>query len=168
MKPVVRLLALTACAVVCLQPTYAQTKGGDEAAIRQWFAAFTKAFEARDVNAIMAFYSPEVVAYDLVPPLQYVGGDAYRKDWETFCSGFKGPLHMETRDLHILVSGNLAVIEGLYQISGTQASNGQPMSMWIRNTSVLRKTNGRWLDVHDHVSVPADMDTGKALLDLKP
>ncbi|HKO13988.1 MAG TPA: nuclear transport factor 2 family protein [Acidobacteriaceae bacterium] len=168
MKSLLRALALVACAVLSLQPTYAQAKSGDEAAIRQWLASFIKAFEARDVNATMAFYSPEVVAYDLVPPLQYVGRDAYRKDFETFFSGFKGPLHMETRDLHILTSGNLAVIETLYRVSGTQASNGQPTNMWIRNTSVLRRTNGRWLDVHDHVSVPADMDTGKALLDLKP
>jgi hypothetical protein len=28
--------------------------------------------------------------------------------------------------------------------------------------------NGRWLAVHDHISVPVDFDTGKALLDLKP
>ena len=168
MKTALRTLALCACVLLPLQPTYAQAKNGDEAAVRQWLAAFTKAFEARDLNATMAFYSPEVIAYDLVPPLQYVGKDAYRKDFETFYSGFKGPLHMEMRDLHILTSGNLAVIEGLYQVSGTQASNGQPTTMWIRNTSVLRKENGRWLDVHDHVSVPADMDTGKALLDLKP
>ena len=168
MKTVLRALALAACAAVSLQPTFAQAKNGDEAAIRQWLAAFTKAFEARDLNATMAFYSPEVVAYDVVPPLQYVGGDAYRKDWETFYSSFKGPLHEETRDLHIFVSGNLAVIEYVGQISGTQASNGQPTTMWIRNTSVLRKANGHWLDIHDHVSVPVDMDSGKALMDQKP
>jgi ketosteroid isomerase-like protein len=168
MKTVLRVLALAACAAVSLQPVFAQAKNGDEAAIRQWLAAFTRAFEARDVKATMAFYSPEVVAYDVVPPLQYVGGDAYRKDWETFYSSFKGPLHEETRDLHIFVSGNLAVIEYVGQISGTQASNGQPTSMWIRNTSVLRKANGHWLDIHDHVSVPVDMDSGKALMDLKP
>ena len=168
MNRLVRALALAACVAVVFPVAHAQAKNGDEAAIRQWFAAFTKAFEARDLNATMAFYSPDVVAYDLVPPLQYVGGDAYRKDFETFYSGFKGPLHVEVRDMHIHVSGDLAVIEAVYQVSGTQASNGQPTSMWIRNTSVLRKTNGHWLDIHDHVSVPVDMDSGKALMNLKP
>ncbi|HXE07690.1 MAG TPA: nuclear transport factor 2 family protein [Acidobacteriaceae bacterium] len=168
MNRFVRALALAACVAVVFPVAHAQAKNGDEAAIRQWFAAFTKAFEARDLNATMAFYSPDVVAYDLVPPLQYVGGDAYRKDFETFYSGFKGPLHVEVRDMHIHVSGDLAVIEAVYQVSGTQASNGQPTSMWIRNTSVLRKANGHWLDIHDHVSVPVDMDSGKALMNLKP
>jgi len=28
--------------------------------------------------------------------------------------------------------------------------------------------NGKWLDFHDHVSVPVDIQSGKALLDVKP
>ena len=32
----------------------------------------------------------------------------------------------------------------------------------------LRKMNGHWLIVHDHVSVPTDFESGKAMLDLKP
>lgn len=168
MKTALRALALAACVVLSYQTIHAQPPAGDEAGVRRWLDAWTKAFEARDVNATMALYSPEVLAYDVVPPLQYVGGDAYRKDWETFYSGFKGPLHTQFRDVHILVSGDLAVIEGLEEISGTQASSGQPISMWIRATTALRKVNGRWLDVHDHVSVPIDMDSGKAVMDLKP
>ena len=168
MRAVLRALALAACVVLSFQTVYAQPPAGDEAGVRRWLDAFTKAFEARDVNATMALYSPDVVAYDVVPPLQYVGGDAYRKDWETFYSGFKGPLQVEYHDMHILTSGDLAALEVVEKVSGTQASNGQPMSMWVRATTALRKVNGRWLDVHDHVSVPVDMDSGKALMDLKP
>jgi len=46
--------------------------------------------------------------------------------------------------------------------------NGQPSDMWLRATSGLRKMNGKWLIVHDHVSVPIDFETGKAVLELKP
>jgi uncharacterized protein (TIGR02246 family) len=168
MRTVLRALALAACVVLSFQSMHAQPPAGDEAGVRRWLDAWTRAFEARDVKATMALYSPDVVAYDLVPPLQYVGGNAYGKDFETFYAGFKGPLHVEYRDVHVLTSGDLAVLEVLEQVSGAQASNGQPISMWVRATSVLRKVNGRWLDVHDHVSVPTDMDTGKALMDLKP
>lgn len=170
MKTALPTLALAACVALCFPPLHAQAKAdaAAEAGVRQWLDSFTKAFEARDLNATMALYSPEVVAYDVVPPLQYVGGDAYRKDWDTFYSGFKGPLHLELRDVHILASGNLAVVEALEQVSGTQASNGQPTTMWIRATTALRKVNGHWLDVHDHVSVPVDMDSGKAMMDMKP
>jgi hypothetical protein len=32
----------------------------------------------------------------------------------------------------------------------------------------LRKIDGNWLIVHDHVSVPIDRQSGKALLNLEP
>ena len=45
--------------------------------------------------------------------------------------------------------------------------NGQKFDAWVRFTEGYRKTNGRWLAIH-HISVPVDLDTGKALLTLKP
>jgi len=38
----------------------------------------------------------------------------------------------------------------------------------FRFTECYRKTQGRWLAIHDHISVPVDLDTGKAVLDAKP
>ncbi|HWG22184.1 MAG TPA: nuclear transport factor 2 family protein [Terracidiphilus sp.] len=139
----------------------------DEAGVRQWMSDFTKAFDARDHDAIMAPYAPDVVAYDIVPPLQYVGSDAYSKDWTVFLGQFKGPMTLSWQDEHIQVSGDLAMIEVVEHISGTM-TNGQPLDLWIRGTTGLRKTNGKWLDFHDHISVPVDMATGKAMMDLKP
>jgi ketosteroid isomerase-like protein len=45
---------------------------------------------------------------------------------------------------------------------------GQKSEVWLRVTSGLRRINGRWLIIHDHISAPADFATGKAVLDLKP
>ena len=55
-----------------------------ETAIRQLIADWGAAVQSRDIERIMAFYAPGVVAYDLPPPLQFDGADAYRKDWETY------------------------------------------------------------------------------------
>jgi ketosteroid isomerase-like protein len=38
----------------------------------------------------------------------------------------------------------------------------------FRVTDVLRKAKGKWLIVHEHVSVPVDLATGKADLASKP
>ena len=38
---------------------------------------------------------------------------------------------------------------------------GQQSDMWLRYTGGLRKMNGNWLIVHDHVSVPVDFERGK-------
>ena len=138
-----------------------------EAAIRQGLDRWAQAFRSHDVHAIMALYAPGGVAYDLVPPLQYVGADAYRKDYEEFLAQYEGPIAIELRDVHIVASDGVAFATSLQRISGT-LKNGQHSDVWVRVTNGFRKINGQWLDTHDHVSVPADLARGKAVLDLKP
>lgn len=169
MKSAHRLCTLAVCFAFALLTgcTHTTPPAADEAGVRQWISDFTKAFDARDHDAIMALYAPDVVAYDVAPPLQFAGKEAYSQDWATFLGQFKGSLTMELKDEHIEVSGDLAIIEALEHISGT-TSSGQPMDMWIRDTTALRKADGKWLDFHDHVSVPVDLASDKGALDLKP
>jgi ketosteroid isomerase-like protein len=104
-----------------------------------------------------------VVAYDIVPQLQYVGKDAYRVDYQQFFSQYEGNLHVEVRDIHVGATGELGYLTCLELVSGT-LKGGQKSDVWIRATSLLRKVKGTWLDFHDHISVPADMESGKAML----
>jgi len=115
----------------------------------------------------MEFYADDIVAYDIVPPLQYVGKQAYRKDYESFLAQYQGNLRVEVKDLHVGAVGDLGYATGLELIGGT-LTNGQKSEVWARFTSLFRKVNGKWLDFHDHISVPTDMESGKAMLDLKP
>jgi uncharacterized protein (TIGR02246 family) len=155
-------------------PVDAQTKSAapvnsDNAArkeIQAWLDRWTKAFTTQDVDAILALYTDDVVAYDVVPPLQYVGKAEYRVDYQQFFSQYDN-LHVEVRDLHIGTTGDLAYASGLELISGT-LRNGQKSGIWLRFTSLFRKSDGRWLDFHDHVSVPAEIESGKAMLDMQP
>ena len=152
---------------VTAQTKNASPSGAADAGIRSWFNQWTKVFTNKNVDGIMALYADDVVAYDVVPPLQYVGREAYRKDYESFLSQYEGNLSVEMRDLHVGVAGDLGYAMGLELISGT-LKNGQKSDVWLRFTSLFRKVNGKWLDFHDHVSVPADMESGKAMLELKP
>lgn len=140
-----------------------------ETEIREVYDRWAKAFQAKDLDAIMAVYAPDgaLIAYDVVPPLQYVGKDAYRKDYQDFLAMYEGPIKVEFRDLRIFASGDVGFVHALERMSGTM-KGGQASDIWLRATSGLRKINGKWLIVHDHISVPADFDTGKAALDLKP
>jgi len=152
---------------VTAQTRSASPSVAGEAEIRSWFNQWTKVFTEKNVDGIMALYADDVVAYDVVPPLQYVGKEAYRKDYESFLSEYQGNLRLEMRDLHVGVQGDLGYATGLELISGTLKS-GQKSDVWLRFTSLFRKVNGQWLDFHDHVSVPADIESGKAMLELKP
>ncbi len=139
------------------------------AEIRAVYDRWKKAFEARDLDGIMALYAPgdAVVAYDIVPPLQYRGYAAYRQDYQSFLAQYVGAIRVEYRDLRILSSGDLGVINALERITG-RLKSGERSDLWLRATSVMRKIDGKWLIVHDHISLPADLATGKAVFDLKP
>lgn len=158
------LLASTALLSACNQQG---NQANSQAEVQQWITDFTHAFEAKDTKAVMTLYTPDVLAYDVVPPLQYSGSDAYGKDFAAFFSQYNGPLTLEIRDPRISVDGDLAIITCLERVSGT-LTNGQQTSTWFRTTAGLRRVNGHWLDFHDHVSVPVDMATGKARMDLQP
>jgi uncharacterized protein (TIGR02246 family) len=135
--------------------------------IRGWIDRWTKAVTAKDIDRLMELYTDDVVAYDVVPPLQYVGKAAYRADFQQFFAQYESDLRVETRDLHVGANGDLGYATGLQMISGT-LKHGQKSGAWVRFTSLYRKANGKWLDFHDHVSVPVEIESGKALLDLKP
>jgi ketosteroid isomerase-like protein len=40
--------------------------------------------------------------------------------------------------------------------------------MWVRATFCFRKVGGEWLIVHDQVSVPFDLRSGRGVADLEP
>ena len=166
---VLTLIALSAAKTDAQMKNAAPTNDENAATneIRAWLDRWTKAFIKQDVDAIMALYTDDVVAYDVVPPLQYVGKAEYRTDYQQFFSQYEGNLHVEVRDLRVGATGDLGYATGLELISGTLKS-GQKSHVWLRFTSLFRKSDGRWLDFHDHVSVPADIESGKAILELQP
>ncbi len=140
---------------------------GDGAAVAALEAQFAAAVNAKDVDAIMKVYAPDVFVYDVVPPRQYAGAAAYRKDWEAFMAGFKGPLKFEISDLAVETAGAVAWSHSIQRAAGTDPT-GQPSDVTVRVTDVYRKTADGWRIVQEHVSVPVDLATGKADLQSKP
>src|SRR5437868_9387309 len=105
------LLFVTAFAALFLRLrtiSYAQTK--DETQIRALENRFANAFKAKDVDRIMANYehSPNLAFFDVVPRREYLGWDAYRKDWISFFDSI-GPITLfEVKDLTVNVVENVA------------------------------------------------------------
>ena len=130
---------------------------------------FVAAFKAKDVDAIMKVYAPDqtLVVFDVVPPRQYVGAAAYRKDWQTFLGSFDGPITMELTDLDVVADRNLAYSHSIQHVAGTD-KQGKKLDLTVRVTDVYKKAHGRWHIIHEHVSVPVDLDTAKPDLTSKP
>ncbi len=144
-----------------------ENKQNDKAAIQRLLDDAIRSLYDKDIEGIMSIYEPEVVTFDIVPPLQYRGADALRKLWEEMFVVYQGPINYEIHDLDITVGDGVAFTHSLNRISGT-LNNGQKTDLWLRWTACFRKINGKWLIVHHQNSVPADLEHGKAVLDLKP
>jgi uncharacterized protein (TIGR02246 family) len=144
-----------------------ENKKNAEAEIQRVIEGGVEAIHDKNIEGVMSLYAPEVVSFDIVPPLRYVGADAFRKAWEEVFSSFQSPIDYEIHDLNITVGDDVAFAYSLNRISGT-LNNGQKTGLWLRWTACFRKINGKWLIVHHQNSVPVDLQTGRAVLDLKP
>jgi ketosteroid isomerase-like protein len=158
--------------VVSLHTAASQTSGGskDEQEIRALEDRFAAAVRAKDVDSIMKNYIPggELFVFDVIPPRQYVGFDAYKKDWQGFLAAFPGPVDkFEVQDLSIETDGKLAYSHSIQPLVVT-SKDGSKFSLTVRVTDGYRKINGKWLITQEHVSVPVDLETGKADLTSKP
>jgi ketosteroid isomerase-like protein len=147
--------------------TASDNKKNDEAEIKKVIERGVEALRNKNIDGVMSMYAPDLVSFDIVPPLQYVGTDAYRKQWEEVFSTFPGPINYEIVDLDITVGGDVAFAHSFNRLSATM-SNGQKVGNWLRWTACFRKISGKWLIAHMQASVPVDLATGRAVLDLKP
>jgi uncharacterized protein (TIGR02246 family) len=139
----------------------------DEADIRQRIDKLVAAVRAMDLEGVKPIYAPDIVSFDIVPPLKHVGAEAKWKNWADVFTAYQRPLGYEIRDLTITVGDEVAFGRSLNRISGT-LKNGNRSDYWVRWTTCFRKIDGNWLIAHDQVSVPLDVASGRALLNLEP
>ena len=145
----------------------ATERARDEADIRQRIDRLVEAIRAMDLESAMSIYAADVVSFDVAPPLQHLGAEAKRKNWIDVFATYQRPLGYEIRDLTITLGDDVAFGHSLNRISGT-LKNGNRTNVWVRATTCYRKIDGNWLITHDHVSVPLDPESGRALLSLEP
>jgi ketosteroid isomerase-like protein len=157
--------------VIVADATEDRTAAFEVAAVR---AAWLEAFAAQDLDRMMSFYVEDIYTYDLMAApteaglaMAFDGAQTWRQNWVTFFAMFADDLVISIEDLTVYQKGDLATVYGLTRLEGT-IEGGPYVDMWVRETNLLQRIDGRWLVVHDHVSVPFDFATGKALTDLGP
>jgi ketosteroid isomerase-like protein len=138
-----------------------------EALIRKRVEDYAKAISAKDIDGVMSFFAPNLVSFDIaIKTLRYVGADNKRREWQKAFAAYRS-IAYGIHELNVTVQADLAFVHALNHLQGTLAS-GQFADLWVRWTACFRRIDGIWLIVHDHVSVPADLGHGQAVLDLTP
>jgi ketosteroid isomerase-like protein len=163
------IIAAFIFAMTLVSSTGVRAESDDEASIRALESRFVAAVNAKDVNAIMKVYVADesLFVFDVIPPRQYVGAEAYAKDWTDFLALFKGSLKLKISDLSVTADGTMGFGHSIQRVTGSD-TKGHPVDLTVRVTDVYRKISGNWLIVHEHISVPVDLDTGKPDLSSKP
>ena len=127
----------------------------------------SEAIRTKNIDRLMAVYSPDIIYFDVVPPLQFAGSAALRTRFLEWFDSYAGLLGVETRNRNIRASGDIAVAWWFSRVRGT-LKNGREVGSWVRVTSCCQRLYDRWSITHEHVSLPVDLKSGSAATSLVP
>jgi uncharacterized protein (TIGR02246 family) len=142
---------------------FADTKSADEAAIRAALNDITAAYQVRDANRAMASYAPNVLVFDLPPPLEQVGKAGNLKTTQVVMEYSTGPMIFAYRDVNVTIFDPEYAYSTAIVALAWKMKTGSAVNLLDRTTDVWQKIDGKWLIIHEHNSVPVDMVTGKAV-----
>ena len=142
----------------------------DEQQIRDLIESVEAGMRDQDVRAVLARYTPDVVKYDLAPPLASSGAEAISAEGlKAWWATFDGPVTYEVHDLVVTIGGDVAFAHSLNRMSAVPVGTDFRFEMWCRATYGLARVDGAWQISHEHTSTPFYMDGSlKAAVDLKP
>jgi uncharacterized protein (TIGR02246 family) len=126
----------------------------DEARIRGIVENWARAVRTKNIDGILANHSSDVLMFDVPPPLQSKGIEAYKKTWDLFFSWSHDPVVFDFTTMNITAGSDVAFVTALMRCTGTEA-NRERIELEFRLTIGLRKVGSQWLITHEHHSIPA-------------
>ena len=125
-----------------------------EAAIRALVESWARAVRNRNLSGILANHAPDIVMFDVPPPLQSKGIEAYERTWALFYSWSDDPVVFEISDMNITAGEDVAFATALMRCAPA-GQNGKRAELDFRLTLGLRKIGDQWTITHEHHSIPA-------------
>ncbi|HYX47827.1 MAG TPA: nuclear transport factor 2 family protein [Sphingomicrobium sp.] len=126
------------------------------------------AIRSKDAASAVACLAPEILAFEMVPPLVSPAGAARDADaFGAWLAGFE-EIDVEPVELAIEADERIGFAAALHHLVGTRIG-GHAVSLWMRSTLCFLRDCEGWKIVHSHTSVP--FYPGRepnAALDLQP
>jgi uncharacterized protein (TIGR02246 family) len=126
----------------------------NEAQIRSLVENWARAVREEDLPAILAWHHDDIVMYDVPPPFQSIGIEAYRNTWDLFYSKQQVKDSFQIVDLAIIAGEDVAFCYTPMKC-GYYESDGRRIDLDFRLTIGLKKIDGQWWVMHEHHSEPA-------------
>jgi ketosteroid isomerase-like protein len=78
-----------------------KNRSADQAAIRDLIENWARAVRTKNLDGILDKHSPDILMFDVPPPVQSRGIDAYKKTWDLFFSWFQDSGVFDIREMNI-------------------------------------------------------------------
>ncbi|HEY2040559.1 MAG TPA: nuclear transport factor 2 family protein [Edaphobacter sp.] len=131
-----------------------QNKSQNEAALLEIFNRWSKAVRDEDIAAIRANHDPDMLMFDVPPPFQSHGINAYTETWKLFYSSVPKPVKFDFDSIQIHTGEDVAFLSAVGHCRYSTPS-GEIVPLDFRLTMGFHKRDGRWMIVHEHHSVPS-------------
>jgi uncharacterized protein (TIGR02246 family) len=126
----------------------------EERAIRDVVESWAAAVRRKDFEGILKNHSSDIVMFDVPPPFQSRGIEAYKKTWDLFFSCNGDPVVFDVTTMTVFAGSDTAFVIATMQCT-EPGPRGERKELEFRLTIGLRKIDGDWTIVHEHHSVPA-------------
>ncbi len=126
----------------------------EEATIRKLIEDWAGAVRNKDYAAILRNHSADMLMFDVPPPFQSKGLDAYSKTWDLFFACAPEPVVFDIVDMEITAGNDVAFATAAMRCAEPDAK-GAYIALDFRLTIGLRKIDDQWIICHEHHSVPA-------------
>src|SRR5450432_2477881 len=88
--------------------TKTMNESADETAIRKLIEEWAAAVRRKDMEGILRDHAQDIVMFDVPPPLESRGGDAYKTTWGLFFRWAREPVVFDIHRLEIFAGGEVA------------------------------------------------------------
>ncbi len=129
------------------------SQSDDEAAVRAIIENWAAAVRRKDIDAILATHSRDILMFDVPPPFRSRGIDEYRSTWDTFYSAATDPVVFEIEEMEVTAGADVAFVAA--SMHCRYFDRDVPTDLAFRLTVGLRKIAGQWTITHEHHSVPS-------------
>ncbi|HZZ70388.1 MAG TPA: nuclear transport factor 2 family protein [Phenylobacterium sp.] len=128
----------------------------EAAAIEALLERWADAVRRHDVPGILAHHDPDMVMFDLPPPLQCKGLDAYERTWDLLFRYHQPGTAFDFRELAVTAGEDVAFAVAILWCGPDSSSTPIDNDGFLfRLTVGLRKVGGEWRIAHEHHSIPA-------------
>ena len=104
-------------------------------------------------DVIQKNHAPDLVIFDVLPPMKYESAESYRRSWDDWQPETQSEGQFDLENLTVTAGSNIAFAHCFIRCGGAMP-DGRLFKDLVRATFCLKKLEGSWTVMHQHISKP--------------